>query len=89
MALGARRSVVVRDIIRQALTLVAIGAAIGLVAAVGPTRLIRNQLFGVAPTDPLVMAGVVTVLLVVALIASAIPARRAASIAPQIAMRDE
>jgi ABC-type antimicrobial peptide transport system permease subunit len=89
MALGAQRARVVATVIRQAVVLVAIGSAIGGVAAFGALRLIRNQLFGVQPGDPVVLGGVVVTLLVVALVASAVPARRAAAVAPQIAMREE
>jgi ABC-type antimicrobial peptide transport system permease subunit len=89
MALGAQRTTVVTAVIRQALVLVGVGALVGGIATVGATKLIQNQLHGVTAADPLVVGGVALVLLTVALVASALPARRAASIAPQIAMRDE
>jgi ABC-type antimicrobial peptide transport system permease subunit len=89
MALGAQRMMVVASVIRQALVLVMVGLGVGVFATFGATRLIRSQLFGVSAGDPLVMLGAVALLVSVALVASAIPARRAAGIAPQIAMRDE
>ena len=89
MALGAPRTTVVLTVIRQALVLVGFGAMIGAIATVGATKLIQNQLFGVTAADPVVVGGVALLLFAVALVASALPARRAASIAPQIAMRDE
>lgn len=89
IALGAQRRTVVAGVVRQALVLVAIGGALGGVASIGAIRLIQNQLFGVAPGDPLVMVSVLVLLLMVAMVASVLPARRAAGIAPQVAMRDE
>ena len=89
VALGAQRTDVARLVVRQALALVAAGCAVGAIGAVGAIRLVRQQLFGVGPGDPVVLVGVTVALLGVTLVASAIPARRAASIAPLIAMREE
>jgi ABC-type antimicrobial peptide transport system permease subunit len=65
------------------------GVALGLPAGVGATRLLAGFLFGVSPTDPLTMTGVVTLLLGVALLASFLPARRATRVDPVIALRSE
>jgi len=87
MALGATPGSVVRLILSQSLRPVAVGAAIGVVAALAASRVLTAQLFGVSRTDPLTIAAVVTVLVVVALIASVVPARRAASIEPTRALQ--
>jgi putative ABC transport system permease protein len=89
MALGATPGSVVRLILSQSLRPVAVGAAIGVVAAMAASRVLTAQLFGVSRTDPLTIAAVVTVLVVVALIASVVPARRAASIEPTRALQAE
>jgi ABC-type antimicrobial peptide transport system permease subunit len=64
-----------------------VGVVIGLVAAIAGTRLLRSLLFGVSPTDVLVLAGATVVLLIIAALASVAPARRAAAIDPVSAMR--
>ncbi len=87
LALGASAQQVTAMIARHGLTLAAAGIGVGLVAAMALTRLMRGLLFGVSPTDPLVLATTCLVLLVVAGIASWLPARRAAAIAPMEAMR--
>jgi putative ABC transport system permease protein len=89
MALGAQRRMVVTSIVRQAVGLVLAGAAAGVLAAIGAVAVIRNQLFGVGPGDPVVIGSVAVLLVLVAIAAAAIPARRAAGISPQIAMREE
>jgi ABC-type antimicrobial peptide transport system permease subunit len=65
------------------------GAAIGLAAAIGLTRVMKNLLFNVSPTDPVTFALIVLLLIAVALIASYIPARRAARVDPLLAIRAE
>jgi putative ABC transport system permease protein len=87
MALGATPGSVVRLILSQSLRPVAVGAAIGVVAALAASRVLTAQLFGVSRTDPLTIAAVVAVLVAVALIASVVPARRAASIEPTRALQ--
>jgi putative ABC transport system permease protein len=89
MALGADRSGVVMMVLRQALGLAAAGLAAGLLAAAGLTGLLRTMLFDVKPGDPVTFIGVVTVLLAVAAIATAVPALRATRIDPLTALKAE
>jgi len=89
MALGASQSNVLRLILRQGLMLTGIGIAIGLAGAVATTRILGSMLFEVKNTDPLTYAGVAALLVVVALVASYIPARRAARVDPLVALRQE
>jgi ABC-type lipoprotein release transport system permease subunit len=65
------------------------GVVIGLVAALALTRYLRTLLFEISPTDPLTLGGVAAILLVVALAASWLPARRAAHVDPAVALRAE
>ncbi|HYI94773.1 MAG TPA: FtsX-like permease family protein, partial [Bryobacteraceae bacterium] len=89
MALGARHSTVRWLVLRDALTMVIVGAAIGLPASMAVTRYASSLLYGITARDPL-SAGVATMtLLTVALIASYIPARRASRVEPTIALRSE
>jgi predicted permease len=89
MALGARSTDVARMVMREAMSLVAIGVVIGLGAAVGTTRFIESMLFGVTATDPLTIGLGVVVMLAVAAVAGYLPARRAAQIDPMTALRYE
>jgi len=88
-ALGAQASNLMRTVLRQGLMLAGIGVVIGLGAAYGATRLLAGLLFGVSPLDPITYAVVAFTLTVVALLASYLPARRAASIDPTEALRAE
>jgi predicted permease len=89
MALGARRSDVLRLVMRQTIVVVTIGAGIGIGFALVASRLIRGLLFGVGPSDPFAIGSAVAVLLVVALAASYLPARRAMRVDPMVALRYE
>ncbi len=89
MALGATAASVVRLVLGQALRPVAAGAVLGIAAALGASRLLSSQLFGVSPTDPLTIAAVLATLIGVAMLASIVPARRAAAIDPTRALQSE
>jgi ABC-type antimicrobial peptide transport system permease subunit len=87
MALGATKASVLRLMLGQALRLVFIGIAIGLVAAGALTRLLEQLLFEVEPLDPWTFTATALVLLVVATVASSVPARRSMRMAPVDALR--
>ena len=89
MALGAGQGTVVWMVLRETLTLAALGVAIGLAGAYGVTRLIQAQLFGIAPTDLLTMAAASLGIATVTALAGYIPARRATGIDPMSALRWE
>jgi putative ABC transport system permease protein len=89
MALGANRADVLRLVVRQGMTMTLIGLAVGLAGAFALSRVLRGMLYGVSPTDPLTFIGVSLVLLIVALLACLIPARRATHVDPIIALRTE
>src|SRR5437764_8630845 len=85
VALGAGRGDVLRLVVGEGARLVAVGVVIGMVAAVGVTRVLSSFLFGVTATDPVTFLVVPGVLVVVALGAAAVPARRAAEVDPMVA----
>jgi predicted permease len=89
IALGAERSDVLRLVIGHGARMALVGVAIGIVAALGLTRLMANQLFGVSAHDPLTFAGVAMLLILVAVAACYIPARRAMRVDPIVALRCE
>jgi putative ABC transport system permease protein len=89
MALGAQRTDMLGMVLRQSLTVVVIGIAVGLVAAFAATRLLASLLYGVGANDLLTYAAVVFLLGAAALLASYIPARRAMKVDPMIALRYE
>jgi predicted permease len=89
LALGARPGDALRLVIRQALHLVLAGTGVGLLVALGAARLLRSLLFGVRPESPLVLADAAALLVVVGLLASYFPARRATKVDPMTALRYE
>jgi predicted permease len=89
LALGADSTGLRGMIVRQAMKLAIAGIVIGLAGAYGLTRLMAAMLFGVKPTDPMVFVSVAVLLGSVAFLASYIPARRAVSISPSVALRYE
>jgi macrolide transport system ATP-binding/permease protein len=89
MALGAQRSAVAGMVLREALRLVAVGIGAGVLGSVATAGLLRPLLFGVRPWDATTLAGVAAVLAVAAILASYLPAHRAASVNPVEALRAE
>jgi ABC-type antimicrobial peptide transport system permease subunit len=89
MALGAQRKDVLRLILRNGMGLTLLGVILGLAGAFALTRVLRNQLYEVGPIDPITFAIVALLLIVVALLACLIPARRAANVDPMEALRSE
>jgi predicted permease len=89
VAMGASRATVLASVLRQALGPVVLGVGAGLLGAVGLTRLLRSQLFGLEPTDPGTFAAVSLLLVGVGLLATWVPARRAAGVEPTSALREE
>lgn len=89
MALGAEPRNVLRMVVVQGLRLVLIGIAVGLVLALVATQLLRSLLYGVSPTDAVTFLGVPLLLVAAALLASYLPARRAAGVSPMLALRAE
>jgi putative ABC transport system permease protein len=89
MALGAAQSAIFRLVVGQAMTLVGISLALGLVGAFGATRLLSSLLFGVRAWDPVTFIAIVALVGVVAFLAAWLPARRAAHVDPIVALRAE
>jgi len=89
MALGSQRSGIIRLILISGARLAAIGCAIGLLGAAAASGLLRSFLFGVSPFDPVVLTMAAVAVLLLALVASALPATRAASIDPMQSLRGE
>jgi predicted permease len=89
MSIGAKRADIGRLMVRRALVPVALGLGIGLGASLAATGLVRSLLYGVQPGDPLTLVGGAVLLVVTALLAAYIPARRAAAVDPVLALRQE
>ncbi len=89
MALGADRGSVVKMVLRGAFSQVGIGLALGIPAAIAAGKLMTDQLFGVKPWDPVMLSVATLLLALAALLASVIPARRAAGVEPMVALRNE
>jgi ABC-type antimicrobial peptide transport system permease subunit len=79
----------VRDLVAEGIRLASLGVALGAIGAIGLTRLLSGLLFDVTPTDPLAFAGAIAVVLIVAGLASYLPARKAAALSPMRALRTQ
>jgi len=88
-AMGASQSGILAGVVRQGLRLTAVGGAVGLVAALVGSQAIGTMLFGVSRLDPVTYAGVLALLAVVSLVASSVPAWRAARVDPATVLREE
>jgi putative ABC transport system permease protein len=89
MALGAERTDITRMVLKRSLLLVSGGIVVGVIGAFALTRVLERFLFDVKPSDPGTFLAVVTLLGAVGLLAGLLPARRAASVSPVIALRGE
>jgi putative ABC transport system permease protein len=89
LAIGASPGELVKMVVAQGALLASMGTGLGLVAAYALTRLMKSLLFGIEATDPATFVGVTALLMVVAIVASFIPARRAARVDPMVALRYE
>ena len=86
-ALGATRAELIRMVLRECLTLTAFGAAIGLALSLSAGRFVRALLFEISPTDLMTLFGATTVLALIAVLSALLPARRAAAVDPNSALR--
>jgi ABC-type antimicrobial peptide transport system permease subunit len=89
MSLGAQRRDVLQLFLSQGMAVTLVGIGIGLAGAWAATRILRNLLYSVSPTDPVVFLSVPLTFALVALLASFVPARRATQVNPVIALRNE
>ena len=89
MALGADRGHVVKMILRGAFWQIGIGLGLGIPLAILAGKLMKDQLFGVQPWDPRMLAGAAVLLALAALVASVAPVRRAAGVEPMVALRTD
>lgn len=89
LALGAQTADVLRLVVRQGMSLSLIGAGIGAAVTLGLTRFLASMLFGISPYDPATLAATMLLLLLVALLACYLPARRATKVDPMIALRHD
>lgn len=89
MAIGATAENIGRMVLRDGMSPVAIGMILGLAASLAVNRILQSQLVGVSPYDPVTMVGAPVVLILVALLACRIPARRAMNVDPAVALRHD
>jgi putative ABC transport system permease protein len=89
IALGARRSSIVRMVVRRGMELAIAGIVAGLIGAVALTRVMASLLFGVSATDLVTFSAVPIILAAIALVATYVPARRATRVDPMVALREE
>jgi putative ABC transport system permease protein len=89
IAVGARRSDVLRLVMREGMSPIAVGACLGVGGSLVAARAVRSLLFGVTPLDPVSLAAAPALLAIVALTACYFPARRAARVDPLVALREE
>jgi ABC-type antimicrobial peptide transport system permease subunit len=89
LALGAMRGAILRQFLARSLRVVAVASLVGVGLSLAFTRVLSGMLYGVSPSDPATLAGVVGIVLVVATLASSIPATRAALTEPMQVLRDE
>ena len=89
MALGASRGDILRMVVRQGVALSVIGLILGMAGALAVARSLSSFLYGVRPSDPVTILAVALILLAVGLLASYVPARRAARMDPMVALRHE
>jgi ABC-type antimicrobial peptide transport system permease subunit len=89
MAMGAQTKDVLSIVMKQGLVLSSFGSAVGLIASLILTRLMESLLFGVSATDPVTFLSIGLLLIVVALMASYVPARRAARLDPMVTLRSQ
>jgi putative ABC transport system permease protein len=89
LALGATPAGVIRLVLAQAIRIITIGLALGLLLSLGSTRLLASQIFELSPNDPLLLGILSLLVFCVALAASFFPARRAAKVDPMVALRYE
>jgi putative ABC transport system permease protein len=89
VALGAKPAQIIRMVVGQNLRIVALGLVLGLAIAVPATRLLRGLLYQVGPNDPAVFIGIGTMLAVVAIVASYLPARRGTQVDPVVTLKAE
>ena len=89
MALGALPAHVLALVVGHGMRLAAVGLALGVAVALGVTHFVRGFLYGVSPADPLTFVAILVVLATVTLVATWLPARRAARVDPMIALRHD